>query len=95
MVVAPALNVFRSPWDLELVAQGLRGISRFNELQEQLGISRKVLAERLTVLVAEGVFERRQYQRRPDRFEYSLTEKGRDLQPVLEAMAAWSQRWAT
>ena len=90
----PRLSIFRSPWDIELVAQSLCGVSRFNEFHEQLGISRKVLAERLKVLVAEGIFERRLYQRLPDRFEYALTVKGRDLLPVLEAMADWSQRWA-
>ncbi|HSV39146.1 MAG TPA: helix-turn-helix domain-containing protein [Nocardioidaceae bacterium] len=85
--------VFKSAWDIELVAHGIHGVSRFNEFQGQLGISRRMLAERLRVLVAEGIFERRQYQSRPDRYEYALTAKGRDLLPVLEAMSVWSARW--
>ena len=88
-------NIFGSPWDIELIAQALTGVCRFDDFQRQLGISRKVLAERLKNLVTQGVMERRSYQNRPQRYEYLLTEKGRDLAPVLTAMATWSARWGT
>lgn len=86
------VNIFGSPWDVELIALGFAGVSRLDDFQRQLGISLKVLAERLKALVADGVLERR-YQRRPERYEYGLTDMGRDLLPVLEAMTAWSARW--
>lgn len=85
------MNLFKSPWDLELIAQAFLGVSRFDDLQRGVGISRKVLAVRLKELVAEGFLERRQYRHWPGRYEYTLTAKGRDLLPVLEAMRIWSR----
>jgi DNA-binding HxlR family transcriptional regulator len=93
MSSSPGLNLFQRRWDIELIALGLLGVSRFDGFQQQLGISRKVLSERLKQLVAEGILERRQYQSRPDRSEYLLTQKGRDLHQVIDAMTAWSQQW--
>ncbi|WP_182920394.1 winged helix-turn-helix transcriptional regulator [Nocardioides cavernaquae] len=87
------VNVFASPWDVELVAESLLGIRRFNDFQAALGISRHVLTLRLRHLVADGVMTRERYQSGPDRFEYALTDKGRDLVPVLMAMRQWSARW--
>ena len=89
------VNVFANPWDVELVAEALLGVRRFNDFQAALGISRHVLTLRLRNLVADGVMTRELYQSRPDRFEYALTEKGRDLVPVLMAMRQWSARWRT
>lgn len=94
MVVARrVVNLFGSAWDADLVAQSFMGVTRFNDLQEELGISRHVLAMRLKELVADGVLVRRQYHRGPTRYEYHLTEKGHDLLPVLVAMTCWSERW--
>ena len=87
------VNLFGSPWDADLVAQSFMGVCRFNDLQQELGISRHILSLRLKVLVAEGILVRRQYHRGPSRYEYKLTAKGRDLLPVLVAMACWSDRW--
>jgi hypothetical protein len=53
-----------------------------------------VLTDRLDVLVANGVLERRPYQERPARHEYVLTERGRDLWPVVQALQQWGDRWA-
>ena len=52
-----------------------------------------VLAERLRRLTREGVLERRQYQERPARYEYLLTDKGRDFFPVIAAIVRWGDRW--
>jgi len=94
MVVGPAkVNVFRSPWDPELVAQACLGVSRFDAFQQTLAISRQVLAQRLKALVADGILARQQYQSRPDRYEYKLTDKGRDLLPIVVAMLKWSEEW--
>lgn len=93
MVDRGRVNVFASLWDVELVAESLLGVRRFNDFQAALGISRHVLTLRLRGLVADGVMTRELYQSGPDRYEYALTDKGRDLVPVLMAMRQWSARW--
>ena len=93
MAAFEGVNPFRSRWDLELVAQCMLGVCRFNDFQAKLNISRQVLAERLKYLVAEEILAREQYQRGPARHEYRLTAKGHDLLPVLVAMEEWSARW--
>jgi DNA-binding HxlR family transcriptional regulator len=69
------------------------GPARFDDLQRSLGISPNVLSSRLARLVEEGVLTRRQYSERPPRDEYVATDKGRELLPVLVALAAWGRRW--
>ncbi len=67
---------------------------RFSELAEELEVvSDRILSERLKELEREGIVERRVYDCTPVRVEYSLTEKGRALGPVIEAMETWSNRW--
>ena len=67
---------------------------RFNEMAEQLEVvSDRMLSERLKELEAEGVVERCVYPDTPVRVEYRLTEKGRALGPVIEAIGEWSHRW--
>ena len=87
------MNTFKSSWDLEIVAQGALGVCRFDDFQRQLGISRKVLSERLKWLTGAEILERRKYQSAPERYEYLLTDKGRDMLPILEAMTQWEKRW--
>jgi peroxiredoxin/DNA-binding HxlR family transcriptional regulator len=65
------------------------GRNRFSDLAAELGVSRKVLTERLAMLVERGVLERRQYSDRPPRSEYHLTDAGRGLLPVLIALQNW------
>jgi DNA-binding HxlR family transcriptional regulator len=69
------------------------GIRRFDAIQADLGISRKVLTERLQWLVECAVLERQQYSGRPARYEYLLTAKGNQLCDVLLLMARWGDRW--
>jgi DNA-binding HxlR family transcriptional regulator len=92
--IAQALEVVGEWWSLLIVRDALFGVSRFDEFQERLGISRNVLNERLTRLVEEGVLEKVLYQEHPPRYDYRLTEKGRDLWQVLNAMKEWGDRWA-
>jgi DNA-binding HxlR family transcriptional regulator len=67
--------------------------NRFEEIQENLGMSRKLLSDRLETLVREGAVERRQYQERPPRYEYMLTEKGKELVEPLMVLITWGDRW--
>jgi Predicted transcriptional regulators len=65
------------------------GYSRFDQFQENLGISSSLLTSRLKRMVGAGLLERRQYQANPARYEYLLTELGRSLRPVVVVLAAW------
>ena len=91
--IARTLDVIGEKWSLLIVRDAFYGVRRFDDFREDLGIARNVLADRLSKLVAQGVFERRQYEERPPRYEYLLTKKGRDLLPVLLTMMEWAQRW--
>ncbi|GAA1712698.1 helix-turn-helix domain-containing protein [Fodinicola feengrottensis] len=79
-------------WSLLILRDVLLGISRFDDLQKSLGITRSVLSTRLEHLVEEGVVARHRYQRRPDRYEYVSTPKGLELWPVLMHLLDWGDR---
>ncbi|MFJ2243247.1 winged helix-turn-helix transcriptional regulator [Streptomyces sp. NPDC087862] len=91
--IAQALDVVGDWWTLLIVRDTARGVHRFDALQEELGVSRKVLAERLRLLVDAGVLSREPYQDRPPRYEYRLTRRGRALLPVLIALQDWGDTW--
>jgi DNA-binding HxlR family transcriptional regulator len=90
--IARTLDVAGEPWSPLILRDVWVGLSRFEQLQADLGISRKVLTERLNHLVEQGVLERRPYDRRP-RYEYVLTQKGTELVDLLMVMVAWGDRW--
>ena len=92
--VAQCLEVVGEWWTLLIVRDAFLGVSRFDEFQERLGISRNVLNQRLTTLVEAGILEKVPYSEHPPRHEYQLTAKGRDLWPVLAAMGQWGDKWA-
>ncbi|NJD65330.1 MAG: helix-turn-helix transcriptional regulator [Chloroflexi bacterium] len=91
--VARTLEVIGEWWTMLVIREAFSGVRRFDDFQGRLGIARNVLAARLQSLVDHGVLERRQYHDRPPRCEYRLTEKGRDLYPVLIAMLTWGDKW--
>lgn len=92
--VAQFLEVVGEWWSLLIVRDAFLGVSRFDDFQARLGISRNTLNERLSHLVESGVLKRVQYQDHPPRSEYRLTDKGRDLWHVVTAMRQWGDRWA-
>jgi DNA-binding HxlR family transcriptional regulator len=92
--LARSLDVAGEWWTPLVLRDVWLGRTRFDEIQDNLGLSRKVLADRLDTLVREGVLERRPYQERPPRHEYLLTEKGEELVAPLLALIAWGDRWA-
>src|ERR671914_805392 len=77
--IARALEIVGERWTLLIVRDIGLGLRRFDQLQESLGIARNVLTDRLNRLVEEGILERVRYSERPERYEYRLTDKGRDL----------------
>lgn len=91
--IARTLEVIGERWSLLIVRDAFYGVRRFDDFRRDLGIARNVLTDRLNTLVAQGVFERQQYEDRPPRYEYRLTEKGRELLPVILTMMRWGDRW--
>ena len=91
--IARTLDVVGEPWSPLILRDVWVGIRRFDAIQADLGISRKVLTERLNWLVESGVLERQEYSSRPPRYEYVLTDKGAQLCDILLVMARWGDRW--
>ena len=91
--IARTLDVIGEPWSPLILRDVFIGITRFDGLQQELRISRKVLAARLKWLVDHDVLRRQQYTDRPPRYEYVLTDKGRELCDLLLVMVAWGDRW--
>src|SRR3954465_12647646 len=82
-------------WRILILRGALHGYTRFDEFQQSLGIAPNMLTRRLASLVKSGLLERRLYNQRPPRYEYVLTEKGRDFRPVILALLAWGNRHFT
>lgn len=91
--IARSLAVAGEPWSPLVIRDVYIGINRFDDIQRDLGISRKVLSERLGHLVEAGMLARRPYSGRPLRHEYVLTRMGSEFVDVLMAMVAWGDRW--
>ena len=91
--VAQTLKVIGDRWSFMVIREAFFGIRQFDELQSKLGIASNILTDRLGRLVSEGIFVRRKYQDLPERFEYRLTDKGKDLYGPLIAMLRWGDRW--
>ncbi|SCL26498.1 winged helix-turn-helix transcriptional regulator [Micromonospora inyonensis] len=90
--LARALDVIGERWTLLIVRNALLGVTRFDGFLRSLGISRNILTDRLNTLVGAGVLDRVPYQDRPVRHEYHLTDRGRELVPVVLAVTQWGDR---
>jgi DNA-binding HxlR family transcriptional regulator len=92
---ARALDLVGDKWSLLIVRDLSAGPRRFVELQRVLpGISTEQLRSRLNRMVAEGMLTRQRFREVPPRVEYGLTERARELMPVLAALARWGYEWA-
>jgi len=92
--LARGLEMIGDWWSPLILRDLFLNVTRFDDLIEDLGISRNLLTSRLNALIDKGVIEREAYQRHPPRYEYRLTEAGRDLVPAILALTAWGDRWA-
>jgi DNA-binding HxlR family transcriptional regulator len=94
--IARTLGIVGEKWTLLVLREAFYGLRRFDDFHSALGCARNLLATRLKTLVANGLLEREPYQddRGRGRYEYRLTDKGRDLYPVLAALMQWGDRWA-
>ena len=91
--VASALDLVGDRWTLVVLRTIFAGRRRYGELAEMPeGIASNILADRLGKLEGYGLITRRPYQNAPMRYEYTLTEAGADMLPVLQALAAWARR---
>ena len=90
--IARGLDRVGEWWSIMILRDAFHGFTRFDEFQQSLGIAPNMLTRRLASLVKSGLLERRLYNQRPPRYEYVLTERGRDFRPVLLALLAWGNR---
>ena len=93
--LARSLQLIGDWWSPLIIRDLWLGITRFDELIEDLGISRNLLTRRLKALADSGIVERTAYQSRPVRYEYRLSQAGRDLMPAMLALTEWGDRWAS
>lgn len=92
--LARGLELIGDWWSPLIIRDLYLNVTRFDDLVADLGISRNLLARRLKALTRHGVIERREYQKRPRRYEYRLTRAGLELVPAIVALTAWGDRWA-
>src|SRR6202041_1421109 len=92
--VAQCLEVVGEWWSMLILRDCFLRVTRFDDFQRRLGISRNILQQRLSRLVEAGVLVKVPYADHPPRYEYRLTDKGRDLCPVINAMREWGDRYA-
>ena len=92
--VATTVQLIGNKWKLLILRNLLTRPWRFNELRKSLdGISQKVLTESLRSMESDGIIVRRVYAEVPPRVEYSLSELGETLRPILDAMQAWGEEY--
>ncbi|MGH8926748.1 MAG: winged helix-turn-helix transcriptional regulator [Acidimicrobiia bacterium] len=91
--VANTAELIGDRWTVLILRDAFLGVRRFDGFQRDLGIARNVLTDRLALLVDSGILVTRQYEEHPPRFEYLLSQKGKDLFDVLVAMWRWGDRW--
>ena len=90
--IARSLERVGEWWSILIIRDALHGFTRFDEFQKSLNIAPNMLTRRLSALVDAGLLQRRRYSDRPPRYEYILTDIGRDFRPVIVAMFAWGNR---
>lgn len=91
--VSRALEILGDKWSFMVAREAFFGNRRYDKILNELAIAPNILTDRLNRLVASGVFCRRQYQSAPDRYEYLLTDMGRDLYGPFITMLQWGDRW--
>ena len=90
--IARSLERVGEWWSILILRDAFHGLTQFDQFQKSLGIAPNMLTRRLNGLVESGLLERRRYSEHPPRYDYILTERGRDFRPVLWALLAWGNK---
>jgi DNA-binding HxlR family transcriptional regulator len=90
--VARSLERVGEWWSILILRDAVYGLKRFDEFQRSLDIAPNMLTRRLSALVKAGLLKRQRYSDKPPRYEYVLTDRGRDFRPVLLALLAWGNK---
>jgi DNA-binding HxlR family transcriptional regulator len=90
--VARSLERVGEWWSILILRDAVYGLKRFDEFQKSLDIAPNMLTRRLSALVKGGLLKRQRYSDKPPRYEYVLTDLGRDFRPVLVSLLAWGNR---
>ena len=90
-----AIQILGKKWVGLIIHQLLIKPKRFSELEQEIHLSAKVLSERLRELEHKGIVKRIVYDEMPVRIEYDLTDKGRTLEPIMDELANWADKWFT
>jgi DNA-binding HxlR family transcriptional regulator len=93
--IANALAIIGERWSLLVLREVFFGVRRFDQIAQNTGASRDILAARLRKLVDAGVLAKHQYEQHPPRYEYVLTEMGQALHVVLLTLMDWGDRYVT
>lgn len=91
--VAFAAKILGDNWTILIIRNLCDGCLRFGELQQMVGVNPRTLSARLDFLEEAGIITRKMYTEIPVKVEYSLTDKGKDLIPILQKMAAWGEKY--
>jgi DNA-binding HxlR family transcriptional regulator len=90
--VSRTLDLIGDRWTVLVLRDAFWRVRRFDDFQRRLGIARNILSDRLRKLVDAGIMEKRVYQERPQRYEYRLTEAGKELMPVIVMIMQWGDK---
>ncbi|PLR77960.1 transcriptional regulator [Bacillus sp. V3-13] len=88
-----AMSILSQRWTGLIIYQMLSGPQRFCAIETAIGVSGRLLSERLKELENQGIVKREVFPETPVRIEYSLTEKGLSLEPLMREIEKWSQTW--
>ena len=91
--VSRSLSIVGDKWTLLIIRSAFMGTRKFSDFQSEIGMTRHRLSDRLTKLVDYGVFEKVEYQNNPVRYEYRLTERGKELYPIIMSLVKWGDKW--
>lgn len=91
--VTEAMEILGKKWVIVILYQLLSGSKRFCQLEGDTEVSGRLLSERLKELEAAGMVTRTIYAEVPPRVEYQLTEKGREVEPIISQIYGWSLKW--
>ena len=91
--IARSLEIFNDSWSFSVLQEIFFGVRKFDEFQNNLKISRSVLTRRLRHLEEQKIIDRIMYSERPKRYEYKLTERGKDMYSIFVLLRQWGEKW--